>query len=260
MNTHELLEMASLDALGLLDADERDAFDRAFRAASPSVQAQIRREQLRFCQMDTLPAVEPPLGLRARVLNAVREAMSGVSGRRAAAAAPALAFPTGVSRFWRIGAIGSVAAALVLGVATVQVLNETRGLTDAQNALARSEQFQQQYGERFQQQFFGSATRFVSFQASDASTASRSAKARLMVDPATKRAELYIKDLPAEGEYEVVVYDAQGNELPFGAKVTFYAREAGIRTASIPALDVDKAKQMVIRLQGAAKPLLSGNL
>lgn len=259
MNTHELLEMASLDALGLLDAEEREAFERAFRAAAPSVQAQIRREQLRFCQIeDTLPVIDPPLGLRARVLNAVREAMGGASSRRAAA--PALTTPTGVSRFWRIGAVGALAAALVLGVSTLQVLNETRGLTDAQDALARSEQFQQQYGERFQQQFFGSATRFVSFQAGDNSTAARSAKARLMLDPATKRAELYVKDLPAEGEYEVIVYDAQGNEVPMGAKVTFFAREAGIRTASIPAIDVDKAKQMVIRLQGATKPLLSGNL
>ncbi len=261
MNTHELLEMASLDALGLLDADEREAFERAFRAAPPSVQAQIRREQLRFCQMDeTLPAVEPPLGLRARVLNAVREAMTGVSARRAAAVAPALVTPTGVSRFWRIGAVGAMAAALVLGVATLQVLNETRGLTDAQRAFAVSEQFQQEYGERFQQQFFNSTTRFVAFQSGDESGSSRSARARLMLDPQNRRAEIYVKDLPAEGEYEVVVYDAAGNEIPLGAKVTFFAREAGIRTASIPALDVDRAKQVVIRLQGASKPLLLGSL
>src|SRR5438105_666068 len=104
MNTHDLLEMASLDAMGLLDPEEREAFERAFRAAPPPLQAQIRREQLRFSAADDiLPQVEPPLGLRARVIAAVREAMQTMAGRRAAEAAPALRSATAVSRFWRVG-------------------------------------------------------------------------------------------------------------------------------------------------------------
>ena len=60
MTTHELLELASLDALGLLDADERESFERAFRAAAPAVQAQIRREQLRAPRSAmNSPAVDP---------------------------------------------------------------------------------------------------------------------------------------------------------------------------------------------------------
>jgi len=66
MNTYELLEAAQLDALGLLDDAERDAFDAAFFAASPDVQAQIRREQARLVRTDWLPSseVEPSAGLK----------------------------------------------------------------------------------------------------------------------------------------------------------------------------------------------------
>ena len=39
MNTRDLFEAAQLDALGLLDDAERDAFDAAFLAAAPAIQA-----------------------------------------------------------------------------------------------------------------------------------------------------------------------------------------------------------------------------
>ena len=89
MMTHELMEMASLDAMGLLDPTERETFELAFQAADPALQAQIRREQLRFSRMDDmLPKVSPPLGLRARVIAAVRGAMESVGSRRESDAIP----------------------------------------------------------------------------------------------------------------------------------------------------------------------------
>ena len=39
MNTHELLEAAQLDALGLPDESERDSFEKAFAGAHPSIKA-----------------------------------------------------------------------------------------------------------------------------------------------------------------------------------------------------------------------------
>lgn len=259
MNTHELLEMASLDALGLLDPDEREAFERAFRAAHPSVQAQIRREQLRFSQLDeVLPNVEPPLGLRARVLNAVREAMQTVSARKAASAAPALRPPSGVSRFWRIGAVGALAACVVLGFGMVRVINDTQGLTDAQRSIALTQQFQDEFSKRFQQSFFNADTRFVSFRTdSGVSGESRAAKARLVIDPSRSKAELFVQDLPGEGEYAVDVIDAAGNRTT--AVITFTAPKSGFKANDIDLSKIGNAKQLLIRLQGASKPILSSD-
>jgi len=47
MTLQEMIELAILDAMGLLDEEERLAFELAFRAAAPPVQAQVRREQTR---------------------------------------------------------------------------------------------------------------------------------------------------------------------------------------------------------------------
>ena len=45
MTLQELIELAILDAMGLLDEEERLAFEVAFRASAPAVQAQVRRER-----------------------------------------------------------------------------------------------------------------------------------------------------------------------------------------------------------------------
>ena len=209
--TLELLEAASLDAMGLLDPEEREAFERAFQAAAPAVQAQIRREQLRFSKADdVLPQVEPPLGLRARVIAAVREAM-GMAERRTDAA-PALRFPTGVSRFWRVGAIGAMAAAIVVSIYAFQVANENSGLTDARQGIFLSERWQREYGTRFDANFLNPNERFVSFHPATDAPDNKSARATLMFDPDKKTAQLVVQDLPAPGDYEVVVIDASGHQ------------------------------------------------
>src|SRR5262249_53868009 len=128
MKTQELLELAALDALGLLDENERETFDRAFRAAPPALQAQIRREQTRIAGDDwLLPKVQRPIGLRARVLAAWREAVSAVSNRgraRRLVGSLALLPSRGVSPFWRAGAIGCAAATITMGVALFWVQSE----------------------------------------------------------------------------------------------------------------------------------------
>ena len=69
MTTRELLELASLDAMGLLDDNEHEAFEGAFRAAAPAVQRQVRREQERLTgDTSTLPDVDPPAELVADLL------------------------------------------------------------------------------------------------------------------------------------------------------------------------------------------------
>lgn len=125
MSVHELLEMASLDALGLLDADERKRFEDAFRAAPPSVQAMIRREQGRIARHDgILPDVDPPPGLRARVIAAVRRAMENVRAGKTTANGPTVLPSRGISPVWRIFAVANAAAAIVFAVVVLD-LNRT---------------------------------------------------------------------------------------------------------------------------------------
>ena len=255
-NTHDLLEAASLDAMGLLDPEERETFERAFRAAAPAVQAQIRREQLRFSNADdVLPQIEPPLGLRARVIAAVREAM-GMSERRADAA-PALRYATGVNRFWRVGAIGAMAAAIVVGIYAFQVANENSGLTDARQGILVSEQWQKEFGTGFERNFLNPSERFVSFHPAADAPDNKSARATLMFDPTKKTAQLVVQDLPAPGEYEVVVIDAAGHQT--SAVITFKSSGNGVKSEFIKGFSAENAKQLVIRMQGSDKPVLLSN-
>ena len=92
-STRDLIELSLLDAMGLLDDEERAAFERAFAGTSPAVQSHVRREQTRLAQIDfLLPDVEAPAGLRAMVLEAVRKAMA--EGAVAKAPAGAAFMPT----------------------------------------------------------------------------------------------------------------------------------------------------------------------
>ena len=125
MTTHELIELAVLDALALLDEHESAEFERAFRAAPPQLQAQIRREQTRFSNIeDLLPSVEPPADLRARVLAAVREAIGAPDKLHAAGrVVPNLPRARRVSRLWRAAALGFATAAVVLTVSLIDMRN-----------------------------------------------------------------------------------------------------------------------------------------
>jgi hypothetical protein len=118
MTLQELIELAILDAMALLDEDERGLFEDAFQSASPSVQAQVRREQTRLSQIQMLlPDVEPPADLRAAVITAVRLeiARSGAAGSDELVV-PLMVKSRGVSPWWRAASAGLAAALLVLAV------------------------------------------------------------------------------------------------------------------------------------------------
>lgn len=133
LTTRDLLEYASLDALGLLDEVEREEFERAFRAASPEVQAMIRREQTRAADIDAwLPQVEAPAGLKQRVVSAWREAVAAVAPEPVGAIGPVMpqvniGLRTGY--IWRAACIGFATATLVLGgffISSLQLNNDLR--------------------------------------------------------------------------------------------------------------------------------------
>lgn len=215
MKTQELLELAALDALGLLDEAERDAFDLAFRAAPPALQAQIRREQTRIAGDDSLlPKVEAPMGLKARVLAAWREAIEAVSERsvsRRLVGALTLLPSRGVSPLWRAGAIGCAAASVVLAVFMVNIRGQFDALADASNQLSRQEYFAKEFGPRFQRLFFSETTEHVAFVPTSSNVRMQ---AKLMIDPETSTGLLYASQLPdAPGGYALVALDKDGEPL-----------------------------------------------
>lgn len=123
MNTIDLIELAVLDALGMLEDAESNAFDAAFKAAPPATQERVLSEQARLANLQgLLPNVEPAADMRDRVVTAVREAMLADAIAKASEADDAdeplsIRRSRGVSRAWRIGAIASAAAAVAFGVA-----------------------------------------------------------------------------------------------------------------------------------------------
>ncbi len=134
MTTADLIELAALDVLALLDEDERTAFERALASAGPAIQAQVRREQTRIAHLDALlPEADAPADLRARVIEAVRtasvdeleEELLGVrrlrhgAGRVGAAMLPSRR----VSPVWRASSIGFATAAVVFGAFIVWLQN-----------------------------------------------------------------------------------------------------------------------------------------
>ena len=133
MTLQELLESAQLDALGLLDPEDQEPFEAAFRAAPTQVQAQIRREQQRLCVVDPLlPDVPLPGGLWPKVQEAVAKArLELLAGEafgedatkhdaheRVARALPMTRAKV-VHRAWRASTIGFATAAVEIGRAHV---------------------------------------------------------------------------------------------------------------------------------------------
>jgi|GEM_PF-2563190 len=122
MNMIDLIELAVLDALGMLDAEESAEFDAAFRSAPPATQDRVLTEQARLAKLERLlPEVTPSPEMRSRVISAVREAMLAEAVAKAAEADDdgplSIHGSRGVARVWRISAISAAAAAVAFGVA-----------------------------------------------------------------------------------------------------------------------------------------------
>lgn len=76
LRREELIEQASLDALGLLDAFEAAHYAKSFHAAPASVQEEIRLLQAEIAtDASLLSDEEPPAGLRGRVMGAVMDSI-----------------------------------------------------------------------------------------------------------------------------------------------------------------------------------------
>jgi len=80
MTREELLELAALDAFGLLDEYEAALFTRSFHHAPVAVQDEVKQLQAAFASdKNLLPDVEPSPELRQKVLDAVTKAIEAES-------------------------------------------------------------------------------------------------------------------------------------------------------------------------------------
>jgi hypothetical protein len=225
MTTQELIEFAALDALGLLEPHERDAFEAAFSAATPHVQAHVRREQKRFAVSTEalLPDVEPPAGLRFKVLSAVRDAMKlgsplHVNRERAQANQPMLLRFWSSALMWRVAAIALATATVTLGVVTVNLVSAQQHESNSiagQAGLETHRELVAKHGRTIADILI--ARRVVSTNlAADADRegGSLAAHANVYFDPDAGRGALLCRGLPVvNAAYKVVILDDQGNVL-----------------------------------------------
>ena len=92
ISREELLELASADALGVLDEVDSARFEKAFLAATPSVQAEVRAHQDRIaCAPDLLASEQPPASLRLKTLARVAAAVEENAAAPIATIGPARA-------------------------------------------------------------------------------------------------------------------------------------------------------------------------
>lgn len=250
MNTRELLEMACMDALGLLDEDERRRFDAGFDASPAEVRAQLRKEQARFAEIERLlPDVRPPAEMRRRVLEAIsHESLAPVgritpagSGRRL------LRFTLGaaVSPLWRATAIGCAAAAVSFGVLSFWMQAEYRRLNGLIQTNTVADFMSREFGLRFEETLVSGKTQFVRFGAQPG--APTGACAVLLHNPDSGSSYLYCKNLPSDnGPYDLVAIDAAGKAVRTLASFTIdggklakeirgLSLESGLALAIIPA-------------------------
>ncbi len=127
MTPRELLELASLDAVGLLDTVEEAVFTRSFHDAPATVQDEVLRRQAEIANdLSLLPGDEPDPNLRERVLKAVAAAVERDEatlaplariGRRKSAAERETGSRighTGSGQFWRAASFVLAGVSLIM--------------------------------------------------------------------------------------------------------------------------------------------------
>jgi hypothetical protein len=218
MTTQQMIENAMLDALGLLSADEQRDFERAFWTADPAVQAHVRREQTRLSRIESLlPKVDPPVDLRAAVIQAVRQAMVAqlaepeVEEVRGRGPIPILS-SLHVSPVWRAASLGFAAAAAVFGATTLVMWSKYAQVESQISSNAFSEAVMAQAGGDARNILYRLDSVALFRAASDAVG---EAEAKLHYLAESGEALLAYSDLPAGAgdEYVVMVVSADGERM-----------------------------------------------
>lgn len=284
MTTRELLEMAQIDALGLLDELEREEFDRAVTNAPPAVQAQVRAAQDRFVKTPWMPEpVEPPTGLRdavlsdigaqtmkPRVMAAIREeirkstreiaikAVEPAARHAAGRNIPEISKVKRVTPWWRAAALGLLGASVVFGYTTLLLMDKVEEMS----SLARNEgQFQPLVAIPklpVTDLLFNAQTKITVL----TSLNQGSEEASVVVSPDRSSVRLFSRNMPRkEGmEYRVVATNDDGNE----ELVYIFTGDTGYQAAELDKVNPARCIKLAIVLaptdpkKGAGQVILSG--
>lgn len=233
MNTKELIEQAVLHAMGFLEEDEAKAYEAAFNAAPPAVQAQVRREQTRLSTLrNILPDVDAPAHLRAIVLEAIRSEINaqeiaeahrpqsgkGSDGSLAPRRGPMLFGRKHVAAAWRVNAIASMAAAIVFGVTTLHMWRQYVELESRLGTNAMYDEIAAVFGPGYvQDTLFSERTHRVVLTTSDSSPDTRG-QAAVWYNPEWESVRFFSFNLPTQDgrHYTIALLDENGeivNEL-----------------------------------------------
>jgi|ETNmetMinimDraft_25_1059894.scaffolds.fasta_scaffold54657_2 hypothetical protein len=138
-NYKQLIELAVLDAYGLLEPIESDLFNRSFHDAPATIQDEIIRMQRDFALDESLlPADMPRASLKQLVLNSVAKAADkeaqrlsplALIGARASVAKSQQA-TSAATYFWRTAALILFGISVVLGIIVVDTKREATKITN----------------------------------------------------------------------------------------------------------------------------------
>lgn len=226
---NELLEIAGIDALGLLDDDDHAAFVAGLENAPATLRELIRAEQARVAASGlSLPDVDPGDALRRRTLDRI----AGDIARKHAAPARAVSHASSprqprqprpprlqrarrVNPAWRVSAIALAVASVVLGVLHVQLKQEFDAVRDG----AQISMLIGAVGvDDIEATLFDASSRRYQF--TPVGEVGR-ARAMLWQMPDSGKARLYIANFSTVSGYKLVVLD--GDDKPVEEIAAFQA-------------------------------------
>lgn len=247
--TRGLLEDALLDVYGMLDDEQRERFEQAFRSAPPALQAELRRAQTRFAKFTGfLPEVDAPIELRSKVLSAVRQAVDGKGSsvlRLTDGADPEpMEDRRYVSRVWRIVSLATATAAVVMGATVLQMRSDFDTIRKIVYADDGAKISMALGGLQLRDLLYSRDSRLFAFDVVDEQAVPAYTLAKFVYSESSKQGVVFTSKLPAlDGtEYVVAVVNEQGDlikrlttitnssNIDVGTKVDFVA-EAGQRIA-----------------------------
>jgi hypothetical protein len=167
MTRDELLELAALDAFGLLDDYESALFTRSFHHAAAAVQDEVKQIQAAFAsEQALLPDVEPSPELREKVLAAVAQAIEAESVELAPLATIGRTVQTRAERqprmalnmsgqFWRAAAFILTGALAVVSYFALQMQERNDAFTAYMTESIAQEDLEELLGRKFVAEFFG---------------------------------------------------------------------------------------------------------
>jgi hypothetical protein len=248
MTLQELLEAVHLDALGMLEGEDRRAFDAAFDAANPAIQDQVRSEQARFALVGVEDAsVQPPPYLKSLVMGRIHAEILADDGLEAtgesltttdiAARVGVVRTSPRVSPAWRASSLGFATAAAILLAAFFSVSRQMESLQQRSNNDRVLEVFSKNFGgDIYDEAMFGKDVERFAFQAIDGS--SSDAAATLLMLPQANEARLFVKNLALNGGQtaRVVLLDDNNQIL---SEISAFPMNEKIGTAT---LDYEAAK------------------